>query len=217
MVLLSNTESSCNAASVASARVVPVQEDILTISSLPWRVGLQRMSSQPAPVLQGSRLPWYGVRTKSNQERLAASVLEAKGFEHYLPSYQVRRRWSDRTVETTVPLFPGYLFCRFDSSQKLPVVSTPGVVSVVGFGNVPAPITDSEIEAIQAVLLSGIPAEPHSYLREGQKVRVTSGPLEGVEGLLIKKRSEWRMIVSITLLQRSIAVEIDRDCLEATT
>src|SRR4051812_42525791 len=114
------------------------------------------MSSQPAPVSENPPFPWYGIRTKSNQERLAASVLEAKGFEQYLPSYQVKRRWSDRTVETTVPLFPGYVFCRFDPSQKLPVVSTPGVVSVVGFGNVPAPIDDSEIEAIQAVLLSGM-------------------------------------------------------------
>src|SRR5438445_119504 len=83
--------------------------------------------------------------------------------------------------------------------------------SLVGFGTVPAPIDASEIEAIQTVLLSGIPAEPHSFLREGEKVRVTRGPLEGVEGLLVKKRSEWRMIVSVTLLQRSIAVEIDRD------
>jgi transcription antitermination factor NusG len=140
-------------------------------------------------------------------------VLAAKGFEPYLPCYRVKRRWSDRVVETTVPLFPGYVFCRFDSSQRVPVISTPGVVSVVGSGKVPTPIDESEIEAIQAILLSGVPAVPHSYLQVGQKVRVKNGPLEGIEGLLVKKKSEWRMVVSITLLQRSISVEVDRDCL----
>ncbi len=171
------------------------------------------MSSQPLPATQNAQFPWYGLRTRSNQEKVAATVLEAKGFEPYLPSYSVRRRWSDRVVNTTLPLFPGYLFCRFDSNQKLPVVSTPGVVSVVGYGNVPAPIEDREIEAIQTLLESGAPAQPHPYLKEGQKVRVKSGVLQGVEGILIRMKSEWRMVLSITLLQRSIAVEVDRDCL----
>lgn len=172
------------------------------------------MSSQlisPMTTALAHRLSWFGVRTRSNQEKTAATMLEAKGFEPYLPSYSVRRRWSDRVVETTLPLFPGYVFCRFDVSQRVPVVSTPGVVSVVAFGNVPAPIDDSEIEAIQSLIQSGVTVQPHPYLREGQRVRVTNGPLEGVQGILIQKRSEWRMIVSITLLQRSISVEIDRD------
>lgn len=171
------------------------------------------MSSQPIPAPQTARLPWYGVRTKSNQERVAATVLEAKGFEPYVPTYSVRRRWSDRIVETSLPLFPGYLFCRFDSSQRLPIISTPGVVSVVGFGKVPAPISNREVEAVQALLDSGIPAQPHPFLREGQKVRVKGGALQGVEGLVIRQKSDWRLIISITLLQRSIAVEVDRDCL----
>ena len=173
------------------------------------------MSSLPTPEPQNTRLPWYGIRTRSNQEKVAASVLAAKGLEPYLPCYRIRRRWSDRVVETAIPLFPGYVFCRFDSSQRLPVISTPGVVSVVGFGKVPAPIDETEIEAIQTILLSGVPAVPHSYLKVGQKVRVKNGPLEGIEGLLTKKKSEWRMIVSITLLQRSISVEVDRDWLES--
>ncbi len=157
--------------------------------------------------------PWFGVRTKSNQEKLAASVLEAKGVELYLPLYRVQRRWSDRIAETTLPLFPGYLFCRFEPSQKLPIISTPGVASVVAFGNVPAPIDNSEIEAIQALINAGNGLQPHPYLREGERIKVNSGPLEGVEGILIRKRTAWRMVVSINLLQRSISIEIDRDCL----
>ena len=158
-------------------------------------------------------LPWYGIRTKSNHEKLAAVGLESKGYERYLPLYKRRRRWSDRVVETDQPLFPGYLFCRFDVNQRLPIVTTPGVVSVVGCGKEPAPIAESEINAIQAVLRSGLAAQPCPFLREGQRIRVNSGSLEGLKGILLKRKSEWRMVVSVTMLQRSVSVEIDRECI----
>ncbi len=163
-----------------------------------------------------SDLPWYGVRTKSNHEKVAAVVLENKGYEQFLPTYRCRRRWSDRVVETNQPLFPGYVFCRFDAKRRLPIIMTPGVISVVGYGKEPAPIADSEIEAIQAVRRSGLAAEPCPYLREGERVRVNRGALEGVEGILLNKKSEWRMVVSITMLQRSLSVEIDRDWISRT-
>lgn len=165
------------------------------------------ISSQPGTY----RFPWYGIRTKSNCERLTATVLQSKGYEHYLPVYRSRRRWSDRVVETDQPLFPGYVFCRFDAKKRFPIVSTPGVVSVVGFGPEPAPISDMEIESVQAVLDSGLAAEPCPFLREGQRIRVKRGSLEGLEGILVKKKTDWRMVVSIAMLQRSVAVEIDRD------
>jgi transcription antitermination factor NusG len=157
------------------------------------------------------RLPWYGIRTKSNHERLAAVVLQSKGYEQYLPVYRRRRRWSDRIVESDRPLFPGYVFCRFDAKKRLPIVSTPGVVSVVGFGNEPAPISETEIEAVRAVLHSGLAAEPCPFLSEGQRIRVRRGSLEGLEGILVKKKSDWRIVVSVAMLQRSVAVEIDRE------
>jgi transcription antitermination factor NusG len=157
------------------------------------------------------RLPWYGVRTKSNHERLASAVLQSKGYEQYLPVYRGRRRWSDRIVESDRPLFPGYIFCRFDAQKRLPIVSTPGVVSVVGFGNEPAPISDTEIEAVRSVLHSGLGAEPCPFLSEGQRIRVRRGSLEGLEGILVKKKSDWRIVVSVAMLQRSVAVEIDRE------
>jgi transcription antitermination factor NusG len=117
-------------------------------------------------------------------------------------------------VETDKPLFPGYVFCRFNPKVRLPILTTPGVVAVVGFGNEPAPIEDEEIEAIQAVLRSGLNAEPCSYLREGQRVRVNQGSLSGLEGILTRKKSEWRMVVSVAMLQRSISVEIDREWID---
>jgi transcription antitermination factor NusG len=168
------------------------------------------------PVLSDreATLPWFGLRTKSNHEKIAATVLSGKGYEQYLPTYKARRRWSDRDVITDRPLFPGYVFCRFDPKARLPILTTPGVVSVIGFGSEPAPIDESEIEAVQAVLRSGLGAEPCPFLREGQKIRIRSGALMGVEGILTKKKNEWRMIVSIEMLQRSIAVEIDRECLD---
>jgi transcription antitermination factor NusG len=137
--------------------------------------------------------------------------LQSKGYEQYLPVYRRRQRWSDRIVETDRPLFPGYVFCRFDARKRLPIVSTPGVVSVVGFGSEPAPISDSEIEAVRAILRSGLAAEPCPFLREGQRIRVRRGSLEGLEGILLKKKSDWRIVVSVAMLQRSVAVEIDRE------
>ena len=164
---------------------------------------------------QDATLPWYGVRTRSNHERIAANVLSGKGYKYYLPTYRTKRRWSDRVVESDRPLFPGYVFCRFDHKMRLPILTTPGVVAVIGFGNDPAPIEESEIEAVRTVLRSGLATEPCPFLREGQRVRVKRGALEGVEGILMKKKNEFRMVVSVGMLQRSIAVEIDREWIVA--
>jgi len=160
--------------------------------------------------------PWYGIRTLSNHERVAAIVLSGKGYDPYLPLYRLRRhRRADVVLESEHPLFPGYVFCRFDAMKRLPILMTTGVISVLGFGKEPAAIPDEEIEAVKAVLRSGLPAEPCAYLREGQRVRVTNGSLDGVEGILVKKKNQYRMVVSVTMLQRSISVEIDGDRLAA--
>jgi transcription antitermination factor NusG len=161
--------------------------------------------------IDACQLPWYGVHTKRNHESIAASALEHKGYEQYLPVYRSRRRWSDRVVDSILPQFPGYVFCRFDATYRLPILTTPGVISIVGFGQGPTPIPESEIEALQLVLRSGLAAEPCPFLREGQRIRVNRGSLEGLEGLLLKKKSEWRMVVSVRILQRSVSVEIDRE------
>jgi len=156
-----------------------------------------------------AKSPWYGVRTRSNQEKLVAAILDSKGYEQYLPLYRRRRRWSDRVVTTEVPLFPGYVFCRLDSQRRSPVISTLGVVSIVGFGSDPEPIPDCEIEAIERVLQSGAGAEPHPFLHVGQRVRVNQGALKDLEGILVRKKSDLRLVVSVSILQRSVSVEID--------
>src|SRR5271166_2580151 len=139
-------------------------------------------------------LPWFAVRTRSNFEKVAAVALENKGLTPYLPTYRNRRRWSDRVVVAETPLFQGYVFCRFDPLNRLPVLTTTGVISIVGCGTEPASIDDQEIESIDAILRSGLATEPCPFLREGQRVRVRQGSLAGVEGILTKKKSDFRLV-----------------------
>jgi transcription termination/antitermination protein NusG len=159
--------------------------------------------------------PWYGVRTRSNHEKVAVAVLRGKGYDPFLPLCQPRGSGPGARGQSELPLFPGYVFCRFDVTKRLPILMTTGVISVLGFGKEPVAIPDHEIEAVKAVLRSGLPAELCPYLREGQRIRVTQGALDGVEGILVKKKNQYRMIVSVTILQRSVSVEIDGDRLTA--
>jgi transcription antitermination factor NusG len=158
-------------------------------------------------MIDGSK--WFALQTRSRAERLVESVLEGKGYEPFLPVYQRSRQWSDRQKKLDAPLFPGYLFCRLDPEQRMPVLTTPGVLSIVGSGKTPEPIPDSEIASIQAVLRSGKAAEPWPYLKAGERIRVAQGAMTGLEGLLVKKKNQCRLVVSVELLQRSVAVEID--------
>jgi transcription antitermination factor NusG len=154
-------------------------------------------------------LPWYALKVRPRYEKKVASTLLSKGYEGFLPLYRHRSRWSDRIREVQLPLFPGYLFCRFDVNRRLPILVTPGVMHVVGIGKVPHPVDDNEIAALQSVVISGLQAEPRSYLNVGQKVRVEIGPLAGVEGILTALKSSRRLVISVSLLQRSVSVEIE--------
>jgi transcriptional antiterminator NusG len=177
-------------------------------------VFLPGLSLVRQPDLCTERFPWYGIRTRSNQENGAAGVLRGKGYDSYLPLYRVQRRPDLPGVSERL-LFPGYIFCRFDVKKRLPILMTSGVISVLGFGREPAPIPDEEIEAVRTVLRSGLLAEPCPYLREGQRVRIKNGSLHGVEGILVKRKNQYRVVVSVTILQRSISIEIDGDRLVA--
>lgn len=153
---------------------------------------------------------WYGIRVRTRWEQSARALLSGKGYETLLPTYKARRRWAGRLREIAAPLFPGYVFCYFDVNKRLPVLVTPGVIAVVGRGRTPIPIEASEISSIQAMVASGLPIEPWPYLEIGQKVRIEEFALRGVEGVLIGFKGNRRIIVSISLLCRSVAVEIDR-------
>jgi len=175
-------------------------------------ISIESLAPQPVVLPESeAQFPWYAVRTRSNFEKIASVALENKGLKPYLPTYRDKRRWSDRVVVSDTPLFRGYVFCRFNPLHRLPVLTTTGVISIVGCGNEPAPINDCEIEAIQLILRSGLATEPCPFLKEGQTVRVTRGALAGVEGILTKKKSDFRLVISVTMLQRSISVEIDRE------
>ena len=156
-----------------------------------------------------SRFPWYAVQCWLRKESMIAAQLEGQGFECFLPKYKSLREWSDRKKEVEQPLFPGYLFCRFDYTQRRPVVVTPGVLQVVGCGRTPTPIEDREMEAIQIAVASGVPGQPWPYLEVGEKVRIHTGKLSGLEGILVNFKGNHRVVLSVTLLQRSVALEVD--------
>ena len=156
-----------------------------------------------------SHYPWFAVQTKSRHESVVAAQLQGKGYEPFLPLCKSRRRWSDRLKEIELPLFPGYLFCRFDAGNRLPILIIPGVVQIVGVGKKPVAIDEKEISDIQASAQSGLPRQAWSFQQIGQRARVEYGPLSGLEGTLVNVKGRHRLILSITLLQRSVAVEID--------
>jgi len=156
------------------------------------------------------RYPWFALRVKSRSEKIVSTIARHKGFEEFLPLYQSRRRWSDRFKSVELPLFPGYVFCRLNPEFRLPLLTIPGVMSFVGIGKVPVPIEDAEIAAIRATAGAGLAAEPYPFLEVGHRVRLAEGPLAGLEGLLVEVRKQQRLVVSVSMLKRSIAVEIDR-------
>jgi transcription antitermination factor NusG len=156
-------------------------------------------------------LPWYAIRVRSNFEKTTSACLRGRGLDEYLPVYQQRNRWCDRVKVVDVPLFPGYLFCRFNIENRLPVLSSPGVVSIIGFGHNFLPVPDAEIDAIRTALASGNAVFPWPYLQAGQRVRIERGSMSGLEGILLRVRDNFRLVRSIPLLMRSVAVEVDRD------
>jgi transcription antitermination factor NusG len=156
---------------------------------------------------------WYGLRVRPRFEKIVAQHLEKKGYEGYLPLYRTRREWSDRIAEIEMPLFPGYLFCKFNVSQRLPILVVPGVLSVVGSGRSPIAIPEEEVFALRNVVDSGLMYEPSGFITTGQRVRVERGPLRGLIGIASASRDDCRLIISVNLLQRSISVELDSDSL----
>ncbi len=153
---------------------------------------------------------WFALQIRSRWEGTTAGLLRGKGLETLLPTYTTKRKWSDRFKVVESPLFPGYVFCRFDVHNRLPVLITPGVISVVGRGKTPIAVDDAEILSVQAAIQSGIHMEPWPYVELGERVRIKDDVLDGMEGILTSFKGSHRVVISVTLLRRSVALEIDR-------
>jgi transcription antitermination factor NusG len=167
-------------------------------------------SARVKPVLA----PWFALRVKPNHEKPVSMALRGKGFEEFLPLFRSHRQWSDRVKVMDLPLFPGYLFCRLNLEQRMPLLTTPGFLYIVGVGKNPEPVDENEILAIQSVLRTGLPVAPWPSLMVGQKVQLKQGPLRGLEGVLTKIANQHRIYVSVTLLKRSISVEVAPEWIE---
>ena len=152
---------------------------------------------------------WYAAYTRANHEKRVTEQLAQRAVEHFLPLYESMRRWKDRRVRLHLPLFPGYVFVRLALRDRLQVLEIPSVVRLVGFNGHPTPLPETEIGAIRNLLAQGHCAEPHPFMRVGRRVRVVSGPLEGLEGIIVRKKNRSRFVLSLDLIQRSIAVEVD--------
>ena len=167
------------------------------------------MSQDSQAYVSIEKLPWYALQVWVRKEGLVTAQLESQGLECFLPTYRSIREWSDRKKEVVQPLFPGYVFCRFDYSQRRPVVMTAGVLQVVGFGRVPTAVPDREIEALETAVASGISSQPWPYLEVGERVLIKTGKLSGLEGILVNFKGKHRVVLSVSLLQRSVALEVD--------
>ncbi|MCX6621817.1 MAG: NusG-like protein [Acidobacteria bacterium] len=156
-------------------------------------------------------LAWYAIRVRSNRERCAAASLEAKGLRCFLPLCRERRNWANRVRIVDRPLIPGYVFSRFNPENRLPILMIPGIVHILGTPAGPLPIDPREIAALQRIVSSPLFAERWPFLSVGQDVSIDAGPLCGLKGKLVAFKSDWRLVVSVTLLQRSVAVVVERD------
>jgi transcription termination/antitermination protein NusG len=178
-----------------------------------------RIEESAAPVVAGlasSARPanWYAAYTRSRHEKMVSRQLEERSIACFLPLYSSVRRWKDRRKTLEVPLFPGYVFVHISLEDRIRVLGTPGVARFVSVNGRPAEVPNCDIESLQRGVTNGIHAEPHPYLKVGQKVRIKRGPLAGAEGILIRKKDKLRVVLSVHLIMRSVAAEVEVGDLE---
>ena len=168
---------------------------------------LCRSNSHGSPL--DSRLDWYAIYTRHQHEKTVARILTSKGFETLLPLYSAVHRWKDRTKLLSLPLFPCYVFIKGGSERRLDIMTTPGIHALVSTAGQPTAIPNAEIEAIRRAIESGAPVEPHPLLKCGEWVRVKCGPLEGIQGILVRKKNLYRLVLSVEMLGKAACVDID--------
>ena len=183
---------------------VPTEESVRATCGAQWAGALP--GAYPAEYLEPR---WYAAHTSANHEKRVAEQLKARSVQHFLPLYPSVRRWKDRRVTLEMPLFPGYVFVHLALRDRLRVLQIPGLAKLVGFNGTPTALPEEEIEMLRAGFERGVRAEPHPFLTTGRRVRVAAGPLAGLPGILVRRKKRTRFVVSVELIQRSVAVEID--------
>jgi transcription antitermination factor NusG len=171
--------------------------------------GIDSTDGEPA---EPTLLRWFALVVPPRREKVIGGMLRNKSYETLLPVHIRRHQYGPRARSFEIPLFPGYLFCRFDPAMRLPVLTTPGVLQVVGAGKTPIPVADDELLALRRVMETGAPMIPHEFWQSGRKGRIHSGPLAGIEGIVVNAKPPVRLVLSVSLLQRSVLVEVDADC-----
>jgi transcription antitermination factor NusG len=175
----------------------------------PWEARIVEAETFAAHELEAYVQPrWYAAYTRANHERRVADQLAERGVENFLPQYESVRKWKDRRVRLHLPLFPGYLFVHIALQNRLNVLQVPGVAWLVSFAGRPVPVPEEEFAKIREFMSQGLRVEPHPFLTVGRAVRVKSGPLAGMQGILLRRKGNFRVVISIELIQRSMAVEV---------
>jgi transcription antitermination factor NusG len=175
---------------------VPVEQRIAKFATSRWASG------------------WYALYTRHQCEKVVCQALSDKGFDAFLPQYRAIHSWKDRRKELLLPLFPNYVFIRGGLDRMLNILTTPGVHSLVAWGGRPADIPQEEIDAVRRLVDSSLRIEPHPFLKCGDWVRIKSGPLEGIQGILVRKRSAFRLVLSVEVLAQSASAEVDISVVE---
>jgi len=175
---------------------VPIEQRIAKFAASRWASG------------------WYALYTRHQCEKVVCQALSDKGFDAFLPQYRAIHSWKDRRKELLLPLFPNYVFIRGGLDRMLNILTTPGVHSLVAWGGRPANIPQEEIDAIRRLVDSSLRIEPHPFLKCGDRVRIKSGPLEGIQGILVRKRSAFRLVLSVEMLAQSASAEVDISVVE---
>jgi transcription antitermination factor NusG len=182
---------------------------------LAWILELENVIS--IDTRENKSFGWFAIYVQSKHEKVVASQLATKGFDTCLPLAKTIRKWSDRRKEIEEPIFKGYVFCQFNSELRTPILQTAGVIQILGAGKQVYPLEPTEITALKALERAKAPVEPWPFITKGQWVCIESGPLEGLTGVVVECKAGLRVVVSVALLQRSVAVEVNRTQVRPTT
>ena len=165
--------------------------------------------SLPAEDTVGSQTLWYAGYTSSRHEKRVAEHFAQRGVEHFLPLYETIHRWNNGRHRIQLPLFPGYIFVHIALQDRLRVIEVPGFVRLVGFNSLPCPLPEADINRMKDALNKGVLAEPYPYLTVGTRVEIRNGPMQGMTGILLRRQNKCRVVISVDLIMRSMAVEVE--------